>query len=47
MSSVHPEDNRFGERDTPEAERHAGRPWCSEHGLMAQGADGYYCEDCE
>ena len=23
------------------------RPWCSEHGLMAQGSGYWYCEDCE
>lgn len=23
------------------------RPWCSKHGLMAQGDKGYYCEECE
>lgn len=23
------------------------RPWCDKHGLMAQGANGWYCEDCE
>lgn len=22
------------------------RPWCPEHGLMAQGAASWYCEDC-